>query len=893
MKEDVMRYILYGNTTRQSELGGKGRSLAALQQARLPVPDWRVLSPAAFYDSLPQQQRDELINMTDAADIRRVIADISIPIDIANEIETAVAELTASGDLLAVRSSALDEDGAQFSFAGQLDSFLFVKPQDVINKITAVWASGFSDRILAYRREHGLSLIPAAPAVILQRMVNADAAGVAFSADPVTGRRGVAVVSAVYGLASALVSGESDADTYTIDRNDNIIERGIAEKRTAHRQSGDSVEGVIAEPVSDGIATCPALTDAQVLTVAALARQAQQHFGRPQDVEWAMQNGTVYLVQSRPITTLTTLPDPDGGLNLWDNSNIVESYGGVTTPLTFSFARTAYEHVYRQFCRIMGVSEPVISDSDVIFRRMIGLINGRIYYNLLSWYRVLALLPGFTVNRRFMEQMMGVKEGIPDELLPDCSKTTARDRVTDSLRLIRTCVKFIMNHFTLSGSISQFYQRLNDALAPTNPPLEEMRIDELAEYYRSLERKLLTRWDAPLVNDFFAMIFYGLLRRCSEKWCGDSEGTLQNDLISGQGGIISAEPARRIKEMAEMAVSDQNMVNILCDKDINAILDYIRLKPAFYSAYQDYLARFSDRCLEELKLESNTLQDDPMLLLRSIGQLARHWNDADRSAVENDLCRLAEERVARALSAKPLRRALFGWVLRNARDRVRGRENLRFERTRLFGRVRRIFIEIGKRLMSNDRLDDYRDIFYLEINEIIGVIDGTAATVDIRGLTTVRKAEFAGYRDLPAPDNRFETRGMVHQGNSFRMPAKPMENEDMDQRKGIGCCPGVVRGRVRVITDPRNARLEQGEILVAERTDPGWIMLFPAAKGVLVERGSLLSHSAIVAREMRIPAIVSIPGITAWLRDGDIVEFDGSTGVVRRISDMTEAENAQ
>jgi pyruvate,water dikinase len=115
----------------------------------------------------------------------------------------------------------------------------------------------------------------------------------------------------------------------------------------------------------------------------------------------------------------------------------------------------------------------------------------------------------------------------------------------------------------------------------------------------------------------------------------------------------------------------------------------------------------------------------------------------------------------------------------------------------------------------------------------------------------------------------------------------------MAQRKGIGCCPGVVRGKVRVITDPRNARLEQGEILVAERTDPGWIMLFPAAKGVLVERGSLLSHSAIVAREMRIPAIVSVPGITSWLKNGDIVEFDGSTGVIRRISERTEETDAQ
>lgn len=889
MKEDRMRYILNGNTENQMELGGKGRSLAALQRAQLPVPEWCVLSPAAFYDSLSEQQH-LLLN---TGEIQQILDNVTPSPDIQNEISTAIAELSSNGDLLAVRSSALDEDGAQFSFAGQLDSFLFVKPQQVIEKIIAVWSSGFSERILAYRREHGLSMVPSAPAVILQRMVNADVAGVAFSADPVSGRRGSTVVSAVYGLGSALVSGESDADTYIVDRENRIIEREIAEKHTAHRQSSSIAEGVISEPVNEEFINKHALEDAQILLISSLARQAQQYFGRPQDVEWAMQNGKIYLVQSRPITTLVELQDPDGAINLWDNSNIVESYGGVTTPLTFSFARTAYEHVYRQFCRLMGVTEGVISENDATFRRMIGLLNGRIYYNLLSWYRVLSLLPGFTVNRRFMEQMMGVKEGIPENLLPNVNKATTRARMLDGLNLMITCVKFVINHLTLSASISRFYQRLNKALAPTEPSLEMMRIDELAEYYRSLERKLLTRWDAPLVNDFFAMIFYGLLRRCAEKWCGDKEGTLQNDLISGQGGIISAEPAQRIKEMALIAIKDQELVTILCDNNIDSILNYIRLNQEFYTAYQEYLARFSDRCLEELKLESNTLQDDPMLLLRSIGQLARHWNDVDRSTLTDNLSELAEERVRQSLSAKPLRRLLFGWILRNTRERVRDRENLRFERTRLFGRVRRVFIEIGKRLISNDKLDDYRDIFYLEINEIIGVIDGTATTADIRGMVSIRKTEFTRYKGLPTPDNRFETRGMINQGNKFCMPTAPIQYEDMEQRKGIGCCPGVVRGTVRVITDPRNARLEQGEILVAERTDPGWIMLFPAAKGVLVERGSLLSHSAIVAREMRIPAIVSVPGITSWLKDGDIVEFDGSTGVIRRISERTEEADAQ
>jgi pyruvate,water dikinase len=288
--------------------------------------------------------------------------------------------------------------------------------------------------------------------------------------------------------------------------------------------------------------------------------------------------------------------------------------------------------------------------------------------------------------------------------------------------------------------------------------------------------------------------------------------------------------------------------------------------------------------MEELKLESATLHDDPLTLLRSIGQYALHFAEPEgrEGSVERGLREQAEARVAGALAANPVRRHVFDWVLKHARGRVRDRENLRFERTRLFGRVRRIFVELGRRLQAQGALDAPRDVFYLEVEEILGFVEGSTTTIDFRELAALRKREFDGFRAAPAPADRFETVGAVHQGNRFEAVAggQPQEGEE---RRGIGCCPGVVRGRARVITDPRNAVILKGEILVAERTDPGWIMLFPACAGLLVERGSLLSHSAIVAREMGIPAIVSLPGVTAWLKDGDWVELDGATGIARRI----------
>jgi pyruvate,water dikinase len=191
-------------------------------------------------------------------------------------------------------------------------------------------------------------------------------------------------------------------------------------------------------------------------------------------------------------------------------------------------------------------------------------------------------------------------------------------------------------------------------------------------------------------------------------------------------------------------------------------------------------------------------------------------------------------------------------------------------------------------LRALDLLQEPRDVFYLEVNELLGFVEGTTSTTGLKALVDLRKSEFAGYREEEAPAERFETRGLVHHGNAFRKTAAGVRPVGGNQRKGIGCCPGVVRGSVRVVTDPRNAVLESGAILVAERTDPGWIMLFPSAAGLLVERGSLLSHSAIVAREMGIPAIVSIDGVTQWLKDGDVVELDGSTGIVQKIESSVE-----
>ncbi len=746
-----------------------------------------------------------------------------------------------TGTRVACRSSAREEDSAGHSFAGQFESFLGIDREAVVDRVRAVWASGESERTRVYGNERGVAVTR--PAALVQEMIEPVFAGVAFSVDPVSGRRRVAVVSAVRGLGDSLVSGEVDGETLEIDRDGSVRSR-----------YGDKAVG---------------LPEDLAVQVVELARQAADYFGCPQDIEWAIDaGGDLFLLQSRPITSLANVPDPDEARILWDNSNIAESYSGVTTPLTYSFARRAYEHVYREFCRLLWVPERRVAQSDGVFRAMIGLVRGRIYYNLVSWYRVLALLPGFRLNRGFMEQMMGVREPMPAEVVEAIEREQSVGRLRDALHLGRTLFGLLVRAVFLPRSIRRFRVRLDAALAATPAAVERLSPDELIAHYRDLESRLLRRWDAPLVNDFFAMIACGVLRRMAKQWMGDE--SLANAGLRDIGDIISLEPARRIRLMAERRGRGESIESDLAD----------------------YVERFGDRCVEELKLESPTLSDDATSLRHSIESLADRLN---RGEIAADAEKGEEEDRLGAALAKlnPIRRLTFRWMLGVARRRVRDRENLRFERTRLFGRVRRIMRGLGERLVETGRLETRDDVFFCELEELLGTFDGTAAGPVTTEVIAARTIEFAGYRQTPAPPDRFETVGPPLAPGAIReTEGKSAEISDAasggDCFRGIGACAGRVRGPVRVVRDPRGVSLEPGEILVARQTDPGWVVLFPAASGLLVERGSLLSHSAIVAREMGIPAIVSLRGITDQLADGDWVEMDGATGEVIRVGQDTK-----
>jgi rifampicin phosphotransferase len=755
---------------------------------------------------------------------------VVLPEDTPNQEDLAQALSGVSPSITwAVRSSAQDEDSETNSFAGQLESYLNVPIDTLAVHVQKVRDSAKSERIQQYLKERGLKEA-GVPAVIVQEMIQADFAGVAFSVDPATSDPTWTVISAVAGLGDQLVSGEAEGQTYRVHSSGNL------------------------ELPPESL-----LTKTQVQAVAKLCQDVAVWAGCPQDIEWAIEGGRLYLLQARPITTLEEA-------TWWDNSNIIESYSGVTTPLTFSFASRAYGAVYRDFCRLLGVPEDTLRQESTTFDRMIGLVQGRVYYSLNSWYRVLALLPGFSLNRKFMETMMGVREGMPAEInLPP-----PKGRLEDALYLIRTVLGLIRAYIRLPHMQQWFYERLRILDATTS--LKGKTLSQLMGYYRELEGKLLTKWDAPLVNDFFAMIFYGLLRRLSERWLG---GAIHNDLIGGEGGIISTEPAERLQKMSEQ-------IKALGLGELFRTGEWPQVQAALathnLAGFEAYLDRFGDRCLNELKLESPTLRDNPLLLARTLGGLAQmeavnHNPQATRGKAES---------AVEALTG--WKAAVFNWVLRQARLRVRDRENLRFERTRVFGKARQIFRAAGEKLFQLGKLERPEDVFYLRVEELLAYSEGTAVSTDLAGLASIRKAEFADFAKAPTPPDRFRSVGSVYQ---TRFNATQTTLDSSTERQGTGCAPGVVQGPVRVVHDPTAVQISELIIIVAERTDPGWILILPLARALIVERGSLLSHSAIVSRELGIPSVVGLDNATQWLKDGDWVELDGQTGLVRKIEAPT------
>jgi phosphohistidine swiveling domain-containing protein len=507
-----------------------------------------------------------------------------------------------------------------------------------------------------------------------------------------------------------------------------------------------------------------------------------------------------------------------------------------------------------------------------VFENMLGRLDGRVYYNLLNWYRVLAMLPGFALNRAHMETMMGVSEPLPDEIARTLvSKPSGLwARLAEYGRMGRGALLLVNHAFRLQRMSASFYRRLNEALRLPVEALAVMPLSELAKEYRRIELSLLDRWDAPLINDFLCMMAFGASRKLMGKWAGDAGMRLHGDILIGQGDIISAEPARLIREMGQLIKDDADAISALAEGDASALGKHADLD----RLVTQYIDKFGDRCTEELKLESLPLHDDKAPLLKAIAASAR--SPAHSAARSDDpLARLKD-----LFPGKPIKAFIARRLLIWSKNRVRDRENLRFERTRIFGRARRLFLCCGEQFAANGLLNEKRDVMFLTVQEILGAIEGFAVSTDLKGLVALREQEMQEAARHPDPPERVTITGAA---TAFvrTTTSKPIASSDQ-HRLGTGCSAGQVTALAAVIEDPRQQIVKPGEILVARHTDPGWIAAFSNASAIVVERGSLLSHSAIVARELGIPCVVGLKGAMHWISTGERLTVDGATGQVSK-----------
>ncbi|MCF0069470.1 phosphoenolpyruvate synthase [Dyadobacter sp. CY261] len=854
-------------------IGGKAKNLFRLKNLGMPVPRFVVIP----WESLVAKLPDPVRNGSDEA-MLHAIEQIVIDCDLI----LALTKFFAETRYFAVRSSAVGEDGGAFSFAGQLESHLYVTRQQMAVRIKDVWRSAFSARVSAYRQHHGISGLQGI-AVIVQEMVEAESAGVAFGANPVTGNRDEKVINAVFGIGEGLVSGELNADQFVLKGTDLHIE-------TAHKTQMSALDlehgaGTVIQDVPTSNQHKPALTDDQVRRIGGMLDQLEKAFGQPQDIEFAIANDQLYLLQTRPITTLNAPGEVLENYILWDNSNIIESYPGVTTPLTFSFISKSYETAYKLFSAYLGVGQAVIKANERVFANTLGFLNGRVYYNLKSWYHMLAMLPGYSLNARFMEKMMGVKEQF------DIPESYRLSRAKAWWRIVKMAVQMLFRFMALPRKRKEFMALVDGMIREYKAiPFAEKDAAGLMQLYLRFEQKLLLEWKAPLLNDFFAMIWFGMLQKQCEQAANGGNTNLHNDLLCGSNDIISVQPVHRSIEIAARIADIPALKVLFVSQNEFAIHEALLTStdPQFAAIQAEidrYIADFGERCVGELKLETVSYSQEPAKFVRVLksyvetGITAAQISGSREEAIRAD----AEKELRQHLKGKLVSQWKMRVTLRYTRELVSARENLRYERTRAFGIVRELFTAIGKRFHTDGLLTDARHIFYLTKEEIFSYIDGTAVTQDIKALIALRKKEFQSYNELGPLSERFATYGVPYHGNDF-FNIDRVEAHQGDL-KGIGCSPGKVSGKVKVVLDPGEISSLNGDILVTSSTDPGWVTLFPGALGIIVERGSLLSHSAIVSREMGKPCIVGVTGLLRRLKTGDRIEMDGSTGIISMLGE--------
>lgn len=744
------------------------------------------------------------------------------------EAEGYAADFFGSSASVSVRSSASSEDGKSASFAGQFSTELNVSQNEINSAVKRVCAVPESAGFKEYCKINGIAPENISVCAIVQKMVDADISGVVFTANP-QGILNESVVAVGRGTGDNVVGDKVCTSAYFFNNSDEIY---YSERR------GDS----------------PTISEKTLKELLELAESIKELFGNESeyDIEFAIKNGEIFILQARPITTL---PQTDFPVIL-DNSNIVESYPGITLPLTQSFIRTAYYRVFRSVLIRLTREPKTVNKVDDILRNMVDAANGRIYYRISNWYDVILFLPFSKKIIPVWQEMLGVKnKSVTSHLSKKIGFLTHLKVTFSFIRLILTCPKLMGKLDADFKEMIRFFDSIDLSTASGA---------DILEHYAALLDKVTEKWDITLVNDMYSFIFTGLLKARLKARKIPDYAAEANRRISGLNGIESMKPVKELIKIAELVKESGELTEL---KQIQSSEDYAAYSSkggAAAAKIAEYIKRYGDRSAEELKLESMTFRTNPELLARKIVQYA-----------ENGLSAAEHSDGVSGENTKPLR-GMCGIFAKKAAMGIKNREKSRLNRSRLYGMMRSMMLKIGEELAEAKRLENPRDVFYLEFCEIERSVK---TGEDMRQLVSERRQLYRRFEKLPAYSR------LIFAEKVFDISPENTEGMEnalgADILSGVPCSGGKARGEVLVVDDPASCPDTSGKIIVAKMTDPGWVFLLVSAAGIVAEKGSLLSHTAIISRELGKPAVVGVDGAARMLKNGDMVEIDGVQGTIR------------
>jgi len=852
--------------TQIAVVGGKGArlgELARIDGVRVPAGFCvttdgflGIMAEAPLIDTQLDQlallsPTDRVAIRTVSADIRRTIEAVEIPRNLAAAITDAVARLGVR-TACAVRSSATAEDSPTASFAGQQDTYMnVVGPAAVLAHISRCWASLFTQRAVTYRLHNGIDNRQARMAVVVQTMVFPQAAGVLFTADPVTSNRRFSTVEASFGLGGALVSGLVSPDVYTV-RDADVVAKAIATKRaaiTAFPGGGGTQEVAIEADRQQR----PVLTDAQIVALARLGRVIEAHFGQPQDIEWCLDGDGYHIVQSRPITTLFPVPaQHDMGNHLYVSVGHQQMMTDPMKPLGLSFWQ---------------MTTP---------RRM-AEAGGRLFVD------VAPLLVSPTSRATYLQALGG-----SDPL------------IGDALETVLARGDFIATESDDHPDVASI------ASAPTLVDVDPAIVDELLERGRAslatLQRDIRTKSGSALL-DFIAADILELKRimfdlsslqvirtaldaswwinEQMEAWLGEKNAV--DALTQSVTHNVTSEMGLALLDVADAIRPYPDVVAFLQQVEGDAFLDTLPTLAGgrvAKDAIEAYLDAYGMRCIGEIDITRPRWSEHPSTLVPMIlsdvknfepGEAARRFERGRREAED------AKKELLRRVRATPdgeTRAAETNAMIDRVRTFIGYREYPKYHMVSRYFAYKQALVHEAELLAQRHVLDAPEDIFFLRFEELPDVL--RTHHVDDQ-LIAQRRDAMQWYRTL-TPPRVMTSEGEVVRGHYRRddVPAGALV--------GLPVSAGTIEGRARVIRDMDQADLETGDILVTAYTDPSWTPLFVAIAGLVTEVGGLMTHGAVIAREYGLPAVVGVERATQLIHDGDRIRVHGAEGYVEILS---------